>query len=84
MHTVMVISAGLVLLALFVVGSRLIGRPFRPLLAVYLVAWFVCAAVNMAVGISVASYTFMQELPIFLAVFAVPAVIAWVIARREA
>lgn len=82
MHTVLVISGGLVLLALFVIGARLAGRKFKPLLTTYLVLWFIGAGTNMAVGVYHAGYSFMDELPIFLLVFGLPAVIAIGLSRK--
>jgi hypothetical protein len=42
----------------------------------FIAVWFVAAAVNMWIGITQAGYSFREELPIFLLVFLVPAVIA--------
>jgi hypothetical protein len=44
--------------------------------AVFLVGWFAVAATNMWFGVSKAGYAFREELPIFLLIFAVPAVLA--------
>jgi hypothetical protein len=38
--------------------------------------WFIGAGINMAVGVVKAGYSVAEELPIFLLVFAVPAVVA--------
>ena len=46
--------------------------------------WLVVALVNMWVGVTRAAYTVAQELPILLVVFAVPAVIAALVARQLA
>ena len=42
----------------------------------FIALWFVAAAVNLWLGVSRAGYTVMEELPIFLAIFAVPAAAA--------
>jgi hypothetical protein len=38
--------------------------------------WLVGAAVNMAIGVKRAGYTVADEAPVFLVVFAVPALVA--------
>lgn len=43
---------------------------------VFVAAWFIVAAVNMAVGILKAGYSFGEEFPIFLLIFAFPALAA--------
>lgn len=82
MHTFLVILGGFVLLALTVLGARTTGRTFSSALPLYLVVWFVFAALNMGVGIYHAGYSFTEELPIFLAVFGLPAVTAAILARK--
>ena len=70
MHTVKVIAAGLVLLALCIVIGRAAGaRLFLPL-------WLIAAGVNMWFGVSRAGYSVVEEVPAFLMVFGVPAVVA--------
>ena len=43
---------------------------------VFVAIWFVAAALNMWIGISHAGYSFQEELPIFLLIFLLPAVVA--------
>jgi hypothetical protein len=38
--------------------------------------WFVGCAINLAIGVKRAGYSVAEEIPIFLIVFAIPAVIA--------
>ncbi|MGP5308247.1 hypothetical protein [Vreelandella alkaliphila] len=83
MHTVMVILAGLVLLAVFVVLARIASIRFARLLPVYLVVWLICTAINMWIGVSQAGYSVMQELPFMLIVFTVPALVAILWSRRN-
>lgn len=69
-HTVKVITCGLVLLALCLVFGRAAGaKLFLPL-------WLVAAIVNLWIGVSRAGYTVADEAPIFLVVFGVPAAVA--------
>lgn len=83
MHTIMVLLGGMVLLALTVLLARLVERPFRSLVPWFLAVWFVCAAVNMWIGIQSAGYSFAEELPIFLLIFGLPAVAALIVARLK-
>jgi hypothetical protein len=79
MHTVMVIAGALALLALCVALGRFLGTGQGAMAkaALYFIPlWLIGAAVNMWVGVAKAGYTVMQELPIFLIVFAVPAAVA--------
>lgn len=82
MHTFLVILGGFVLLALTVAGARAAGRTFSTALPLYLVVWFVFAAINMGVGIYHAGYSFMDELPIFIVIFGLPAATAAILARK--
>ncbi len=83
MHTVLVILGGLVLLALTVLLARLTGRPVRSLLPAFVAVWFVCAAINMWIGIAGAGYSFLEELPIFAVIFVVPVAVALFLARKR-
>lgn len=83
MHTLQVVTGGLVLLGVFILLGRLRGAAARGA-RLFIPVWFVLAAVNLLVGVFHAGYSFAAELPIFLAVFAVPAVIAYFSAGRLA
>ena len=86
-HTVKVIAGGCVLLALCLLIGRLVGGP-PPVAAlvtaakVFIPLWLVAAGVNMWIGVSKAGYTVADEAPIFLVVFAVPAVVALLVVWR--
>ncbi len=82
MHTFLVILGGFLLLALTVTVARTADRTFSAALPLYLVVWFVFAAVNMGVGVYHAGYSFMDELPIFILVFGLPAATAAILARK--
>jgi hypothetical protein len=45
------------------------------------VAWFVCAAANMWVGVTRAGYSISDELPVFVVVFVVPTAVALLLRR---
>ncbi|WP_308918027.1 hypothetical protein [Jannaschia sp. LMIT008] len=82
----MILTAGLILLALFIgVGHLRGGVAGRAQAAKWFIpVWFVLALTNVGVGVVSAGYTVMQEAPVFLVTFAVPAAIAWWIGRRTA
>jgi hypothetical protein len=79
MRTAVIIAAGLVLAALFVFAGRLLGRGPETIALgakIFIPLWLIAAAANMGMGIAKAGYSFMDELPIFLVIFAVPAAAA--------
>jgi len=43
---------------------------------IFIPIWLVVAAVNMWIGVAKAGYSVVEELPIFLAIFALPAAAA--------
>jgi len=84
MHILIVLIAGIVQLAVFLmfgwhwgVGMALAAKVFIPV-------WLLVAALNMWVGVAHAGYGVKDELPILLLNFAVPAVIAALAAWRLA
>lgn len=85
MHSILVITGGIALLLLFVAAGRLIGggdrRPMSRAALYFLPVWFVCAAVNMYVGVTQAGFSVAQELPFFALVFGVPSAAAFVAYR---
>lgn len=81
MHTILVIGGGLILLVLGFAAAYFTGQPFARYLPWFLLVWLLCASINMWIGISRAGYSFMEELPIFVVIFAVPAVIAWLLVK---
>lgn len=90
MHTVLVILEGFVLLALCLVVARLASRRGTPGRAqatraaarIFIGLWLVCAFFNLWKGVSEEGYAVVEELPIFLLVFAIPAAVAAWIAYR--
>ena len=84
MHTVKVVTAGLLLLALFVLcgyffGNGSAGAAKAALWFVFV--WLLLAVGNMLVGVVSAGYGVLDELPIFLIVFAVPSGLALLLRR---
>ena len=86
MHTVKVIAAGFALLGLLLVlAPRLNTGGRHPVIFAmrqFIPLWFVASVVNLIVGINSAGYTFLQEAPILLLVFGVPATVAALICWR--
>lgn len=79
MRTVIIIGAGLIIGALFLFAGRLLGRGPETLAVgakLFIPLWFIAAALNMWLGVAKAGYSFMEELPIFLLIFVVPAAAA--------
>ena len=84
MHTLFVVFAGLTLLFIFVLVSRLINRSGGGAggARVFIWVWGLSAAANAVTGVIRAGISPLIELGIFLVVFGVPAAIAWFIAKR--
>jgi hypothetical protein len=89
-HTLKVITGGLVLLGLFLLGGRLLSASAPSLgmagaMRWFIPLWLIAAAVNLWIGVTRAGYSVAEEAPIFLIVFAVPAgvalVLAWALTR---
>ena len=80
MHTIKVIGIGFALLGmLLVLAPRLsiaAGRPIPFAVKLFLPLWFAGALINLWIGVARTGYTVMEEAPIFLVVFGVPAAIA--------
>jgi hypothetical protein len=80
MRSLIIIVGGFILLAICLFAGRLFGRPANESMVigaqVFIPLWFIAAAVNLWIGVAQAGYTFMEELPIFLAIFGLPAIVA--------
>ena len=80
MRTVIIIVGGLVLWAIclgiakFLTNAGATSTTIAT--AAFVAIWFVAAAANMWIGVSQAGYSFREELPIFLLIFLLPAVVA--------
>ena len=78
MHTIMVIGGGLILFALFAVVGRQRGGVNAAAAAAlwFIPVWLIAAVINLWIGVTRAGYTVLEELPIGLVVFGVPAAVA--------
>lgn len=81
MHTIKVLTGAFALLAVFLAIGGYLGSLRNGALA-FIPVWLAGAALNMWIGVNRAGYTYAQEFPIFLAVFAIPAAAAAVLAWR--
>jgi hypothetical protein len=75
MHTIMVVLGGFLLLGACLFAGRLMKTMAIGAL-IFIPIWLGAALVNMWIGVSRAGYSVAEELPIFLVVFAIPAVVA--------
>jgi hypothetical protein len=83
MHTIKVIGLGFALLGLLLfLAPRLSVSARQPIpyaIKLFLPLWLVGALINLWIGVARAGYTVMEEAPIFLLVFGVPAIAALLI-----
>ena len=87
MHMLLVILAGSLLLGVFALFGKLWGGDAAGVALAarwFVPAWLLLALANMWVGVTKAGYTLLQELPILVAVFAVPAALAALLAWQAA
>ena len=80
MRTAIIIMCGFLLWAVCLAAAKLApgstGASLTTATIVFVVIWFIAAAVNLWVGVSKAGYAFSEELPIFLLIFLLPAAVA--------
>jgi hypothetical protein len=78
MRTAIILGIGFVLLGLCLGAGWYSGGAVRLKAAalVFVALWFLATAGNLYVGVTRAGYSFMEELPIFLLLFGVPAAVA--------
>ena len=80
MHTVMVVAAGLIALAIFVLISVWLGNPAATGARWFILPWLMAALVNLYLG-TTHGYSVTGELPFFAIVFGVPALAAFGVMR---
>ncbi len=78
MHTLKIIVLGLAILALCLFAGRLTSgsKGMETAALIFVPLWLVGAGVNLYIGVKTAGYSVADELPVFLVVFVVPAMIA--------
>ncbi len=80
MHTIMMVGAGIVALAVFAVGGAVSGRSAAWGARWFLLPWLLVALVNFYIG-TTRGYSAVTEFGFFLIVFGLPAIAAWGITR---
>jgi hypothetical protein len=79
MRTVIITLGGLVLLGLSGLVGWWFGGGTQSMVTatqIFIPVWLVAALINMWIGVSRAGYSVAEEFPIFLVIFAIPAVVA--------
>lgn len=78
MHTIIVLAIGFALLAVCLIAGNVLGAGagLATGALLFLPLWLTGAGINLYLGVRTAGYTVREELPIFLLVFAIPAVAA--------
>ncbi len=84
MRTLLIILGGFLLLGLCFLAGRTVGGPGARTLGarLFLPLWLIVAACNMYVGVTRAGYGVREELPVFLAIFGLPAIAAVILWRK--
>jgi hypothetical protein len=86
MRTLIIIVGGFVLLGACIGAARMFGNKSATAMStaakIFIALWFVATAINMWIGVAQAGYSFMDELPIFLLNFLLPAGAAFFIQRK--
>ena len=77
MRTALIILGGFLIWGVFVGAAKISqSRAIGTATVAFVAVWFLAAAVNMYFGVARAGYAFREELPIFLVIFLVPAIVA--------
>lgn len=86
MRTFLFFVVGFLLLAACLMLGRLFSANYPgatyAATIVFIALWLVISAFNLWVGVSKAGYSLGDELPIFLSIFSVPAVVAIIVKWR--
>lgn len=84
MYAIIVTIGGVALLAALVGLAHAAGWAIGAIALAFVPVWFGASAFHMWMGVTQAGYPVAQEFPIFLAVFAVPTILAMVVWWRNA
>jgi hypothetical protein len=78
MHTIIVLAIGFGILGVCALAGYLLGgaQAIATAALLFLPLWLIGAGINMYLGVKQAGYSVAEEAPMFLLVFAVPAVAA--------
>jgi hypothetical protein len=83
MRTALIILAGFVVwgacLGIAKISAGVSASSMNLATGIFVVVWFVVAGVNMWMGVTKAGYSVREELPIFLVIFLLPAIVAVIV-----
>jgi hypothetical protein len=79
----MVVAGGLVALAVCAAVSKVLRQSMTPGARIFIAVWLLVALGNLYLG-TTHGHSAVQELPFFLIVFGVPALVAFALMRWEA
>ncbi len=86
MRVILVVASGFFLLFIFVFVSRAMSDGNRTAMAkaalVFLPLWLFAGSYNLWVGVSHAGYSVVEEAPLFIIIFGLPAALAVYLWRR--
>jgi hypothetical protein len=85
MHMAMVTLGGLILLGLFLLLARSWGADpaiMGVAAKAFIPVWLSISLVNLWIGVQYAGYTVLEELPILVVIFGIPAAAAVAVMRR--
>jgi hypothetical protein len=82
MHILMLVVLGLVVLAVFFFGARLLNRSEKSGATAFIWIWLVASIINGAFGVTRAGIPIINEIGAFVPIFGVPAALAWYLAYR--
>lgn len=82
MHTVLVVSGGLLLLGVFVLVAHFIAAvTLLAAVKVFIVVWLVVSLLNLWGGVTQGGYSLLEELPMLLLVFGIPAIFSLIVLK---
>ena len=84
MHTLRMTVFGFIVLAIFLLGARMLNRGQDKKIDgawIFIWVWLVAAVINMLVGVFAAGIPLIVEIPVLAVVFGLPAVVAWYLSR---
>lgn len=86
MRTLIFILSGTALFAVIYFFMRTLSPASKTslALAIFLPVWLIVAVINLMIGVNTAGYTVLEELPILLIIFGIPAAFAGLVAWRMA
>lgn len=82
-HIVMLTLMGLVFLAGFWFGARLMGRTPAQGAALFVWAWLAASLLNALVGVAKVGIPVVNEIGALIPIFGIPAAVAWYLAHRR-